>query len=1027
MSRPTLALLSITSVFVGFLGFFWLQQPPSNQELLANYSKVVDYAKSAASVHGLPWWTPNYLQGSSLAFLSLGALTSAALLGGGFIADAFWGAKIVTLGFLFLCPIAMFAFIRRLCPGSAWTASCCGAAYLFAPGILLRLGHVEHVANVLAFAMIPVAFRGVLVLFEERNAWGAIQCALANSLLVLAYAKIAVLVLPLLAAFAIWVWIARAEFTLPSRGSLLLCLGIFFVLACLPNLPSLRETSFVAQFDFGPFKAWQRGFSAESIISWLDRGSLLTRRPPSAQSDVTTGSSYLGVIAIACVTGLFFLHKRPVWQTPEAMVFRVFVALTLFAHWFGLGVNTAVSAQFAFLSHAGSAWDPAIAISWGLLALQGIAIWLLMPGSLPARPWWVAAAVLVYFSVPGFRFIERIPLYADIRAPHDFFEMGGIFCFSVAAGVAARLLVVQLRSRLQRVGLSTALLALACLDSATAVPSFFKGSVERQTFDDFLAVQKFLHEDPRGGRVVPYSGRYFYLLTPILSGRGLITEAFNSNLMQRGVAELQRASFLSRQDFLTFLNIAGVSHLLIDKKDPDTPRSLQESLRSLANPVFENEHFVVLANPDAFYPAAFAKYFLHLKETPDAVAQGSLAAAAKGVVTLSDRSQLGDNNGLVSSTDGIVPSDGMKRISAEAVTRKTTEEIIVNPPAEPGWLVIPEAFHPDWEARQAGRILEIAKAYGALIAIRLVDGTGEVVLSFRAPWWYFACIWAALAGWLGTGVLLIGMQFSLLPGSWQTMLRSTPASRVSVPTPHPEDVNTSRVGRVLVIIPTYNEAIGIQRILDKTLEADHALHVVVIDDSSPDQTAGVVRSHQTFGDRVHLVERRGKLGLGSAYKEGFRWAIERGFDTCIQIDADLSHDPNDIPRLLAALEQGADAAIGSRYSGGVRVLNWPQDRLFLSVGASKFVRALTSLPLTDATSGFKAIRCDVLRRLDWTMFRTEGYGFQVELHYFLWKSGAVLVEVPIVFTERRAGQTKMTAGIAIEAIWRVLQLAMFKR
>ncbi len=130
------------------------------------------------------------------------------------------------------------------------------------PEFFVRLGHVEHVANVFAFAMIPVAFRGVLVFLEERNPWGAIQCAVASALLVLAYAKIAVLVLPLLAAFALWVWIARAQFTPPSRQILLLlCLGIFFVLACLPNLPSLRETSFVAKFDFGPFEAWQRGYS----------------------------------------------------------------------------------------------------------------------------------------------------------------------------------------------------------------------------------------------------------------------------------------------------------------------------------------------------------------------------------------------------------------------------------------------------------------------------------------------------------------------------------------------------------------------------------------------------------------------------------------------------------------------------------------------------------------------------------------------------------------------------------------------
>ena len=373
MSRPAQALSAITCLFVGVIGFAWLQQPPSNHELLANYAKVADYANAAASVRGLPWWTPNYLQGCSLAFLSLGALTNLALFASALVGDPTWGARIIALGFLFLCPFTMFAFIRRLCPDSGWMAFSCGAAYLFAPAILLRLGHVEHVANVLAFAMIPVAFHGVLVFLEQRTAWSAILCAAANSLLVLAYAKIAVLVLPLLGAFAFWVWIARAHFTPPPARRIVLCLGIFLVLAALPNLPSLRETRFVAKFDFGPFAAWQKTYSAESVLSWMDRDSRLAGARMSSQSETRTNSSYLGIVALACATGLFFLRKRAAWQTSEATIFRLFVALTFLAHWLGLGVNTALSGQLAFLSHADSAWDPAIAISWGLLALQGLA------------------------------------------------------------------------------------------------------------------------------------------------------------------------------------------------------------------------------------------------------------------------------------------------------------------------------------------------------------------------------------------------------------------------------------------------------------------------------------------------------------------------------------------------------------------------------------------------------------------------------------------------------------------------------
>jgi len=284
-----------------------------------------------------------------------------------------------------------------------------------------------------------------------------------------------------------------------------------------------------------------------------------------------------------------------------------------------------------------------------------------------------------------------------------------------------------------------------------------------------------------------------------------------------------------------------------------------------------------------------------------------------------------------------------------------------------------------------------------------------------------------VAGWLGVIGALTFERMALVPARWRARWWDPPRPQATVLPSTRKEVMEFGPMKVLAIIPTYNEASGIESILNKVLNANHGLEMIVIDDNSPDQTAQVVRAHRAFGRRVHLLQREGKLGLGSAYKEGFRWALERGFDTCIQIDADLSHDPDDIPRLLGALQNGADVAIGSRYSGGVRVLNWPQERLFLSVGASRFVRALTGLPLADVTSGFKAIRCEALRNLDWKQLRTEGYGFQVELHYFLWKTGARLVEVPIVFTERRSGQTKMTAGIAFEAIGRVLQLAIFKR
>jgi len=228
----------------------------------------------------------------------------------------------------------------------------------------------------------------------------------------------------------------------------------------------------------------------------------------------------------------------------------------------------------------------------------------------------------------------------------------------------------------------------------------------------------------------------------------------------------------------------------------------------------------------------------------------------------------------------------------------------------------------------------------------------------------------------------------------------------------------------LVILPTYNEAETILKSLEELQAKAPAGEVLVVDDGSPDGTAAKVKQVSGFGKRVHLLERAGKSGLGSAYKDGFQWALSRGYDAVVEMDADLSHDPADVPKLLQTLAGGADLAVGSRYLNGVRVLNWPQSRLWVSSFGGWYARFLTGLPMTDPTSGFKAIRRRVLEGLDWKKFKAQGYGFQIELHFLAWQGGFRIQEVPIVFTERREGQSKMSLQIAQEAALRVLQLAL---
>ncbi|NTU68355.1 MAG: polyprenol monophosphomannose synthase [Chlorobiaceae bacterium] len=232
---------------------------------------------------------------------------------------------------------------------------------------------------------------------------------------------------------------------------------------------------------------------------------------------------------------------------------------------------------------------------------------------------------------------------------------------------------------------------------------------------------------------------------------------------------------------------------------------------------------------------------------------------------------------------------------------------------------------------------------------------------------------------------------------------------------------SSRPLRTLVIIPTYNESENIERLLASILgRYPEWLHVLVIDDRSPDGTAGIVRMvAEREPDRLHMIIRPGKLGLGTAYLEGFRYALGHGYDRIMEMDADFSHDPESISPMLDAMD-GADLVIGSRYVNHmVNVVNWPLSRLILSKGASIYTRLITGMPISDPTGGFKCFSAKVLRSIDLQRVHSQGYSFQIEMNYRAWKGGFVIREIPIVFVDRSVGQSKMTRKNIYEAVWMV--------
>ncbi len=231
--------------------------------------------------------------------------------------------------------------------------------------------------------------------------------------------------------------------------------------------------------------------------------------------------------------------------------------------------------------------------------------------------------------------------------------------------------------------------------------------------------------------------------------------------------------------------------------------------------------------------------------------------------------------------------------------------------------------------------------------------------------------------------------------------------------------------RILVIIPTYNEIDNIKKIINVVLEQDERIEILVVDDNSPDGTGKEVIKLMTETDRIHLIERKGKLGLGTAYVEGFKFAIRNKFDYVIEMDADFSHSPTDLPRLISAMND-CDLAIGSRYSEGVNVVNWPMSRLMLSYFASFYVKVITGMKIDDPTGGFKCFKTKVLESIDLDKILSDGYSFQIEMNYRTVIRNFKVKEVPIVFYERRDGKSKMSKSIVYEAIWMVWQLRIMK-
>lgn len=767
MIRRFALLFTVLAVFLG-AGFFYfagLEIPA----IPANFSKAWDFLEAVRSVDGLPWWSPMFMQGTSLAHAWSFMATNAAIWVFSIPLGFLMGTKMAVLAAMLLGSAGCYCFLSRFTSDEviAWLGA---AFFLLCPSLLTRAAGYEHFVVVCAMALLPWTFYSLLIFFRRPSLPTALFAAMSFSAVTLADGKTGVMALPVILLYSVTEYFAQPYDSRPRLKLMSYAVLAFVLLAVIPNLPALRETKFVAMFEFGPFAGWQRVFSTKSALGLIDRAGLLTKGIDGNYAPSTgNGGTYLGLAVFVIFTIALFL--RTFHDSSAGRKARLFLALALFAFWLSFGPKGLLGGQLFFLALSGNAPDFCAALGWFFFFVPVWIIFRLVPPEWPGR--WIPATIFsaIYLLVPGFRILEWLPFYKNIRAPFDFFQVTGAVCVVISAAIVSRLLFSGLRPGVPRTAIITAVCALVVLDVSPYAKPFFQDKLEAGVFKDFLAAEDQINSSPTPGRVYAFSGRYFYLLTPYLTGRPLVAEAFNGYLQQRGAAILQGMAFANDEWLASYLNISGVSHVLIDKNDPDTPRDLQLRLRSFLPVSFENDNFAVLENKKSLGPGFLAQDFI---QTPDSQIRASTAAFGGVIFNMAVIEMLGSAKGEpglrgkvvdgkiepIKSDVPMVEGHSFERVALAA--RGNFQSAPFAATGSAGWLVMTQAWHPDWKAFQDGKSLEIHRAFLAFPSVK-TDGKQGVEFRFQQPWWYNLCAGIGIFSWVSGAFYLLVSRWLPLP------------------------------------------------------------------------------------------------------------------------------------------------------------------------------------------------------------------------------------------------------------------------
>jgi hypothetical protein len=646
------------------------------------------------------------------------------------------------------------------------------------PSMNVAIGIYEHLGVGLCFVFTPLILRGIVAVAKEGAPREIVGLGLAAAALALSYTKIAVVMTPML---LLW----TAEVLRQKRTNMrraLIGYG-FAILVAISTavvflLPASREFGFAAGFLFDPVDGWKHHYAFKTPLLWIDLWGFLTKGSPELMGDAQMFQ--IGLIPLAALSAALALPSLAEWRASQ--LGRWFLILTgcwLLSIWFASGPDGILLGHINTLKTSQGIPDASIPILWLSLIWIGWLIYKTASQLLPNRKLASVLVTVIVLVVPVFKIAEFLPLFGDIRAPESFWSVGGFCCLSAAIGMAFWMLFSEVVSDSWRRPLAVAVGLLLLVELYPIHSAYWTRGMDRQLFTEYDQAAAFLKTAPLQGRVHPLSGRYFYLTLPEKAGRAVDSESLLRHFQLKWVRHLEAAGNASGDSLRNYMNLAGVAYVLLDKTDPFSPKQMQDFFRSIYPVVFENNYFAVLANPGTLYPAFLAHDFVALPPDSYAMAPAALQLLPQNLVTVEMAAANQTMPGFAGMAKGANQIELLAQYQGKAGQPFDRVPLVGNrmddyqrmiyqlPPTVSGWLVVSEAYHPDWTVMIDGTPAEVHRAEAALLSAYIPTGSHEVVFQFKAPAWYSLCLTLGAISWIVALASLLYLPSNLAPVKWR--------------------------------------------------------------------------------------------------------------------------------------------------------------------------------------------------------------------------------------------------------------------